>query len=89
MGGLLQRREDVEGKEERLYILSIPIHNVHNTDDWGYMFCHTVTVENKCINSCLVYRGCLPNCYVQGPGVSGMGTLTAVVIAHVVLLWVS
>lgn len=36
--------------------------NVHKTDDWGNTFCHPVTVEHKCINSCFVYRGCKPNC---------------------------
>lgn len=71
-------------KEEGLYILSTPIHNVHNTDDWGNMFCHTVTVENKCINSCFVYRGCQPNCCGQGLRVEGMGTPTAVVVTHAV-----
>ncbi len=45
----LQRREEGwrKGKEEGLYVLSTPIHNVHNTDDWENMFCHTVTAENK------------------------------------------
>lgn len=85
MSGLLQRREGgCWGTEEGLYILSTHINNVHNTDDWGNMLCHTVTVENKCINSCFVYRGCQPNCYGQGPRVSGMGTPAAVVVAHVV-----
>lgn len=35
----------LKGKEEGLYILStLRVHNVYSTDDWGNVFCHTVTV---------------------------------------------
>lgn len=65
--------------------MSSAIHNVCSTDDWGNTFCRAVTVENKCINCCFVYRRCQPNCYGQGPlGIPGMETLTAVAVAHVV-----
>jgi len=79
-----ERRSDAEGEKEGQYVVFIPIYNMCNIDDRGNMFCHSATVENKCINSCFVYRGCQLNCYSHGPRVSGMGTFKAAAVGHVV-----
>lgn len=80
-----ERGRMLGGQQEGLFILSNPMHNAHNMDDWGYMFCRTVTVENKCIHSCLVYGGCQQNGDVHGPGARG-GKCIRSAVAHGVSL---